>query len=68
MNQFPPSVYERIRAFLDSESTGRVELHVKDGEILECVVTTVERIRFEAEFPQRVTIARYPASLEEPRR
>ena len=58
MTQLPSSVYERIRAFLDSESTGRVEIHVKNGEILECVVTTVDRFRIETDAPQRVTVAR----------
>jgi hypothetical protein len=47
MTQLPPDVYARIRAFLDSGATGRIELHVKEGNIQECVVYTVERVRVE---------------------
>ena len=45
MTQLPPDVYQRIRQFLDCQSTGRIELHIKDGEVLECVFTRIDRIR-----------------------
>ena len=49
MTQLPPDVYQRILLFLNANSTGHIELHVKDGVILECVVTRVERLRVERE-------------------
>lgn len=47
MTQLPPDVYARIRQFLGSGATGRIEIHVKEGRVLECVVYTVERVRIE---------------------
>lgn len=55
----PPSVWERIRRFLESGGHGRVELDVRAGQVVGCRI--IESIRVSDD--EGVTALREPSSL-----
>ena len=44
MNQIPSTVFERIRAFLDGGRTGSIEIHMRQGRVVQIKVTETQAV------------------------